>query len=259
MVVVLISVFVYISVIRERTTKKKLSIGVQFHYETSLTWRSAVKKVFRRAFEKKVNPYKVYPNAEVVKLPKAIYQGITVENALAKRRSKRSYSSKPLSLTQLSQLLFAAQGLTSNSRRTAPSAAAKYPIETYLVVNNVEDLAQGIYHYSVQTHALEQIKTGDFSSEIISAGLEQEMLGEANVTFVLSAIFDRVCQKFGERGFRYSYMEAGHISQNISLQAVSLGLGSVCVGAFLDKDVNKLIGLNGFEEAVIYLHAVGTL
>ena len=85
------------------------------------------------------------------------------------------------------------------------------------------------------------------------------MLGDADVTFVLSAIFDRVRHKYGERGFRYAYIEAGHISQNIYLQAVSLGLGSVSIGAFLDEEINKLIGIDGRTEAVIYLHAVGTL
>ncbi len=123
----------------------------------------------------------------------------------------------------------------------------------------MEDFSCGIYHYSVLDHALELIKPGDFRNQIISAGLKQEMLGDGVVTFVLSAIFDRVRHKYGERGFRYVYIEAGHISQNISLQAVSLGLGSVTVGAFLDENVNKLIGVDGLKEAVIYLHAVGRL
>ncbi len=108
-------------------------------------------------------------------------------------------------------------------------------------------------------HTLELVKSGDFRGQIIDAGLSQQMLGDAGVTFVLSAIFDRVRYKYGERGYRYVYMEAGHISQNIYLQAVSLGLCSVCAGAFSDEKVNKLINIDGWKEAVIYLHPVGTL
>jgi SagB-type dehydrogenase family enzyme len=227
-----------------------------------MTWRGVVADLFRGK-PKKPPQYKTYPGAKSVKLPKPKYRGLTVEEAIEKRRSVRDYSPKAISILQLSQLLFAAQGITGKMYgqplRSAPSAGALYPFEIYLVVNNAQGLPQGIYHYAIRNHELELVKAGDFSSQITSAGLEQEMLGEADVTFVLSAIFDRVRHKYGERGYRYVYIEAGHISQNIYLQAVSLGLGSVSVGAFLDEKVNQLIGIDGHKEAVIYLHAVGTL
>jgi len=207
--------------------------------------------------------YKVYRGVNKIELPEPKYTGMAVEEALKKRRSIRNYSTKPVSKAQLSQLLFAAQGVTGRmygkALRTAPSAGALYPFEIYIVANNVQDLPQGIYHYSVLDHTLEPVKSGDFRGQITDAGLDQEMLGDAGVTFVLSAIFDRVRHKYGERSFRYVYMEAGHISQNIYLQAVSLGLGSVCAGAFLDEKVNKLIDVDGVKEAVIYLHPVGAL
>lgn len=206
---------------------------------------------------------KIYAGEKMIKLPRPNYRGMTLEEALNKRRSVRSYSQKVLTLSQLSQLLFAAQGMTGeiygHPLRSAPSAGALYPIEVYVVLNNVEGLSQGIYHYKVQDHALELLKEGDFRRGISKAGLGQNMLGEANVVFVLSAVFERTQSKYGERGLRYIYMEAGHISQNISLQAVSLGLGSVSVGAFLDDQANQLIGLDGRKESVIYLHAVGTI
>ncbi len=209
------------------------------------------------------NTHKTYPGAKMIKLPKPDCQGMPVEEAIKKRRSVRSYSKKGLTLPQLSQLLFAAQGITGSvsgfGLRAAPSAGALYPMEVYLVVNNVESLSRGIYHYTLQGHALELLKEGDFRREITKTGLGQDMLGEANVTFVLSAIFERTRRKYGDRSLRYIYMEAGHISQNISLQAVSLGLGAVCVGAFYDDQVNRLIGLDGNTESVIYLQAVGTL
>ena len=163
----------------------------------------------------------------------------------------------------LSLFLHAAQGVTGKTYeqllRTVPSAGALYPFEIYVIANNVQDVDKGIYHYDVPDHALELIKYGDFRKKITNAGLKQEMLGDAGVTFVLAAVFDRTRHKYGERGYRYVYIEAGHISQNIYLQAVSLGLGSVAVGAFIDKEVNELIGIDGQKEAAIYLHAVGAL
>lgn len=247
---------------RQKELKKQLSIGQRFHHETSLTWRGALGDILRTK-PKKPPLYKKYPDSKKIKLPEPQFRGITLEEAIENRRSVRNYSKKPISTAQLSQLLFAAQGLTGKtygqSLRSAPSAGALYPFEIYLVANNVRNLPRGIYHYAVLDHSLELVKAGDFRSRITNAGLEQEMLGDAAVTFVLSAVFDRVCHKYGQRGFRYAYIEAGHISQNIFLQAISLELGSVCVGAFLDEKVNQLIGVDGHNEAAVYLHPVGAL
>ena len=254
--------FVCVAVAQEKKRGNKLSIGERFHYETSLTWRGVLGDMFRDK-PKKPPQYKTYPGSKKVQLPKPKYRGMVLEDAITERRSVRNYSTEAISMAQLSQLLFSAQGATGKmygqSLRSAPSAGALYPFEIYLVVNNVQDLAQGIYHYSVLDHALELIKAGDFRDQITDAGLKQEMLGTAGATFVLSAIFDRIRHKYGERGLRYVYMEAGHISQNIYLQAVSLGLGSVSVGAFLDERVNRLIDVDGRKEAAVYLHAVGRL
>jgi SagB-type dehydrogenase family enzyme len=243
-------------------SEKESGIGERFHYQTSLTWLGIAGDLLRSK-PKKPPPYKTYPHTTVIKLPKPEYRGMTLEETIKKRRSVRNYSGKPLTLLQLSQLLFSAQGITGSMYdqplRTAPSAGALYPFEVYVVVNNVTGVSQGIYHYAVLSHSLELIKAGNFRKEITSAGLKQEMLGDSDVTFVLSAIFDRVRHKYGERGFRYTYIEAGHISQNIYLQATSLGLGSVSIGAFIDKEINRLIGVDGQKEAVIYLHAAGAL
>jgi SagB-type dehydrogenase family enzyme len=261
-IIVLFFIAGYVLLAQGQKRDKKYSPGERFHRKTSITWKDLIGDILRPGPEKPPQ-YKTYPGAKRIKLPPPEYDGITVEESIRKRRSVRNYSQKPLKISQLSQLLFAAQGITGEMYgkhlRTAPSAGALYPIEVYLVVNNVEGLSRGIYHYSVQGHELEMIREGDFRSDITDAGLKQDMLGGADITFVLSAIFDRVRHKYGERGFRYAYIEAGHISQNIYLQSVSLGLGSVSVGAFLDERVNKLIGIEGRKEAVVYLHAVGTL
>jgi SagB-type dehydrogenase family enzyme len=243
-------------------SQNRFSAGETFHHETRLTWRRVIGDVLSFKPEKPPQ-YKTYPEAKKIQLPDPDYRGMTVEEAIKKRRSVRNYSTGALSMNQLSQLLFAAQGITGKMYgqplRSAPSAGALYPFELYLVVNNVKGLSSGIYHYDVLNHAIVVIKSGDFSDHITDAGLKQDMLGEADVTFVLASIFDRVRHKYGERGYRYAYIEAGHISQNIYLQAVSLGLGSVSVGAFLDDKVNQLIGVDGQKEAAIYLHAIGTL
>lgn len=251
-----------VMMVREQKPQSDLSIGERFHEETSLTWRGAIADMFRSR-PKSPPLYKTYRNAPVTKLPQPIHKGMAVEEAIGKRRSIRNYSKKPLTMPQLSQLLFAAQGVSGSmygqALRTAPSAGALYPFEIYVVVNDVQGLSKGIYHYAVRDHALEQLKTGDMRREIVSAGLEQDMLGDGDVAFILTAMVDRIRHKYGERGYRYIYIEAGHISQNITLQAVSLGLGSVCVGAFLDEQVNRLVGVDGRSEISIYIHAVGTL
>jgi len=251
-----------VSLAAGKKLEKELGISDRFHYETSLTWRGVLGGMFRDR-PKKPPQYKSYPDSKKVALPKPQHHGIAFEEAVSKRRSVRNYSKKAISPAQLSQLLFAAQGVTGKiygqPLRAAPSAGALYPFEIYVVVNNVEDLAQGIYHYSVLDHSLELVKEGDFRGRIVDAGLKQDMLGDSGVTFILSAVFDRIRCKYGQRGLRYIYMEAGHLSQNIYLQAVSLGLGSVSVGAFLDEQVNKLIEVDGSTEAAVYLHAVGSL
>jgi SagB-type dehydrogenase family enzyme len=245
-----------------RQKEKKQNIGERFHAATSLTWRSTLKDLVSK---KPARPaqYKTYKEAKKIQLPDPGFRGMPLEEAIKKRRSLRNFSPEKMNMEQVSQLLFAAQGITGkmygHHLRTAPSAGALYPFEIYVFIMNVEGIEQGMYHYAVREHALEMVKEGAFRSELTAAGLEQDMLGTADITFVLSAIFDRARHKYKERGFRYVYMEAGHISQNIALQAVSLDLGSVSVGAFIDDRINQLIGVDGRREAAIYLHAVGTV
>jgi SagB-type dehydrogenase family enzyme len=237
------------------------SVGDRFHQETSITDRRLTKGGIKPKDQSSTQ--KDQAAMMSIKLPNPDYRGMPLEETLEERRSVRQYSDTALSIASLSQLLFAAQGesgsILGHALRTAPSAGALYPMEVYAVVNNVEGLEQGIYHYRVSNHTLDLVDRGDFRRAISKAGLGQTVLGDANVTFVLTAVFDRMRRKYGERGLRYIYMEAGHISQNIALQAVSLGLGSVSVGAFYDNQVNDLVGVDGQQEAAVYLHAVGSV
>lgn len=238
------------------------TIGERFHRETKHTWGQILKDLLAPKPAKPPD-FKEYPDKQKIKLPPPDFKGITLEEALIKRRSIREYSKKAISLKELSQLLFSALGVTGKIYgtylRTSPSAGALYPFEIYIVANNIEKLKQGIYHYCLRDHAIVLIKEGDFRKELLKASIDQEMVRDAGVVFLLSAIFDRTRSKYGERGYRYVYMEAGHISQNLYLQATSLGLGSTVIGAFFDDNINRLIGADGIKEAVIAIHTIGKL
>lgn len=209
---------------------------------------------------KRPERYKTYADAERIVLPEPRgYHGLGLEEAVEARRSARSYSGETLALEQLSRLLHAAQGVTAPRRgfRAAPSAGALYPIELYAVVHDVTDVEPGIYHYAVREHALEAVKVGDFRSGVVQAGLFQSFVGQANVCFILSAVFQRTRWRYRERTYRYIMLEAGHVGQNLYLAATSMGLGACAVGAFLDDEFNDLLGLDGKEEATLYVISVG--
>ena len=180
---------------------------------------------------------------------------------VSERRSTRDFSKNPMTFLDLSQLLWATQGITRSMRgfgfRACPSAGALYPIETYVVANKVEELSPGVYHYSVRTAELVSVKEGFFGPALRDAGLGQEILAEAASVFVWTAMIERSKWKYRERAYRYIYMDVGHIGQNLYLAATSLGLGCCTVGAFFDEEVNSLIGADGQEEVAVYLGAVG--
>ncbi len=204
--------------------------------------------------------YKTYPSPQRVILPDPDdLPGLRLDEAIEQRRSRRHYSTEPLTLTELSRLLHAASGITAPGQglRAAPSAGALYPIETYVVVHNVVNLEPGLYHYAVAEHALEQLRNENLSTEMVVAGIGQEMLGQASVCFILSAIFQRTRWKYRERSYRYILLETGHIGQNLYLAATSMGLGACAVGAFLDDNLNNLLGVDGEEEAALYIISVG--
>ncbi|WP_223209000.1 SagB/ThcOx family dehydrogenase [Pyrococcus furiosus] len=194
-------------------------------------------------------------SGEKIILPAPRTEGeMSVEEAIAKRRSIRTYKNEPLKIEELGQLLWAAQGITHEYKRAAPSAGATYPFEIFVVVGNVEGLKPGIYHYDPFEHSLTLTKEGDFRKELQEAALGQEWVGNAAINIVLVAFYERTTKYYGERGIRYVHMEAGHIGQNIYLQATALGLGTVAVGAFHDEEVARIIGTNG---APLYIFPVG--
>jgi SagB-type dehydrogenase family enzyme len=194
--------------------------------------------------------------AKEIKLPKPKEKGsISIEETLHKRRSVRDYKRGRLSLEQVSQLLWAASG-RNLYRRTAPSAGATYPLEIYLVVGEVEGLEPGIYHYSFSRHGLEMTKEQDVRNRLSRAALGQEMIEEAPINIIIAADYSRTTGHYGQRGNRYVHMEVGHMGQNVSLQAIALGLGTVMIGAFEDKEVKELLGI---KEEPLYIIPVGKI
>ncbi len=206
-------------------------------------------------------PFKTYPKAPKIPLPQPMSSGVDLFEALVNRRSKRRYASAPLDLEELAFLLFAAQGVTARSGsyllRTAPSAGALYPVETYVFVHRVEGLPPGLYHLEVREFVLEALNEGLLGEALAEACLGQKMLATASVVLVWTAIPRRTMSKYGSRGVRYIFMDVAHICQNVLLAATALGLGACPVGAFFDDELNALLGVDGEEEQVLYLTTVG--
>ena len=186
--------------------------------------------------------------------------GAELWNTIQARRSVRRYGSRPLTLAELSQLLWAAQGVTGEREgrrfRAAPSAGALYPVETYLCVNSVQSVEQGIYHYAIPDHTLELLDEGDFSTDVARAALDQQMCADAAVVFIWTAIFQRSKWKYKQRAYRYIYLDAGHIAENLALAATARDLASCHIAAIYDDEANEIIDVDGTEESTIYMTAI---
>ena len=216
----------------------------------------------RLDWEAKPNAYKEYPQAEKIELPAfEPARVMSLDKTLKQRKSIRNFQNRPISKGQLAYLLWASTGIQrvedGYEFRTAPSAGALYPIETYVVVNNVKSLEPGVYHYSIRAHQLEQLIQRDLRQQIAAVALGQGMCATAAAVFIFSAVFERCKWKYGQRAYRYIYLDAGHIAENLALAAVSLNLGTCEIGALYDDNVNAIIGINGSEESTICMAAIG--
>lgn len=193
-----------------------------------------------------------------IKLPSPFFSSRTsIEEALKNRRSIRAYNNLPLTLQEVAQLLWATQGITGNNGyRTTPSAGALYPLEIYLVAGNIEKLSLGVYHYVPANHSLEKIKNGDLRIMLAKAAIGQASVKLAAADIVITAVFSRTIQKYGDMGKRFVLMEAGHAAQNIYLQSVSLNLGTVSIGAFNGNDVKDVLDI---KEEPLYIMPIGKI
>ena len=190
-----------------------------------------------------------------IELPEPILESSTsIEQTLAERQSVRSYSGRSLALSDVSQLLWAAQGITRDSFfRTAPSAGALYPLEVYLVVGNVDGAAAGVYRYVSSRHSMLRVLDGDRRDELCRVSLSQPQIRDAAAVVVIAADYSRTTVKYGTRGIRYAHIEVGCAAENIYLQGVSLGIGMCAVGAFDDGKVASILDLPFNEEPLLIL------
>ncbi len=212
-------------------------------------------------WDNKPPTYKTYPQAKSFPLPRPLANDVPFDDVMRSRRSVRSFSSDPLTLEELSYLLWSSTGIREVSGghafRTSPSAGALYPIETYVVINSVQGLGPGLYHYNVKDHKLETLRPGDLGEEVAHAALEQDMCALAPAVFIWTAIFPRTIWKYGQRAYRYIYLDAGHIGAHLSLAAVSMGLGTCQIAATYDDEINAFLGVDGVREGVVYMSVVG--
>lgn len=193
-----------------------------------------------------------------MKLPPSRTEGrISLEATIRERRTVRSFTSEPLTLEQVSQLFWAAQGITGNRgfKRAAPSAGALYPMDIYGVVGTggVEGLTAGIYHYDPQDHSLSMMLEGDFKNAVAKAALSQMWVASPPLDLVITAEYNRIAVKYGSRGVRYAMIEAGHIGQNIFLQAEALGMGAGIVGAFDDEALIRVMKIPRDHEPLLIM------
>ncbi|MFW6326427.1 MAG: SagB/ThcOx family dehydrogenase [Desulfovermiculus sp.] len=204
---------------------------------------------------------KAYAQAsdEVIALPEVKPESGSLTNLMYERRSVRTFASGSVSLEQISRVLFAAQGITRNNRyRTVPSAGALYPLELYLVSGEVSGLETGVYRYRPRGHELVQVTSGDKRQALAGQAYQQMWVAEAQAVVVITAVYERVTGKYGQRGERYAHIEAGCAAQNLSLAGYNLGLGSTVVGAFSDQGVAEVIKA-GEKERPLIVMPVGLL
>jgi SagB-type dehydrogenase family enzyme len=258
---------VFFDTIRLRPTPKPYKwsskvngIGDQFQQETKYLPDRIPRH--RLIWEAKPALYKEYPEAPKIDLPSFEPPRVmSLDEALRHRKSIRDFQDKPIGKGQLSYLLWASTGIQRQEDgyafRTAPSAGALYPIETYVIVNYVEALEAGLYHYSIRDHHLELLARRELRHQITAAALGQTMCAAASAVFIWSAVFERCKWKYSQRAYRYIYLDAGHIAENLALAAVCLDLGTCEIGALFDDHVNAILGIDGQEESVICMAVAG--
>ena len=209
--------------------------------------------------------FKTYPRLDNVNLDNGKMPANKLTELLKRRRSIRQFSGLPISKKELSCLLFSSSGLTSlgktfdDSRRPYPSAGARYPLEVYPLILNCEGIKRGLYHYNVKENSLELLLEEDLGKWLMKTTGGEKWTTNAAVVFIITGVLDRTRIKYGDRGYRYVLIEAGHLGQNICLLATELGLSNCPLGGFIDDKVNELLDIEFQKESSIYVIAVGKL
>lgn len=241
--------------------KLEESLAADFFRKTSFS-RKTIRSMPRPEYHPS-EPFKTYPDSKKILLPRTGWDlsEARIIPLLQKRRSLRRFSNAQVSLADLAVMLWGAQGITAQAGshlfRTAPSAGALYPVETYIIVHNVEKLQKGIYHFDVRSFQLELIDEGDFSRQVAAAFLDQEFMAQAAVNVIWTAVATRNMSKYGDRGGRYLMLDAAHICQNLIIAAEAVNCGSCPIAAFYDDEVTNLLDIDGFTELPVYAASIG--
>lgn len=239
------------------------SIGPQFQEATKYVRGRPVPQV--PGWAAPPPTYKEYESylERVTLPPPQTDDGAPLWETVAARRSQRQFTGEPVTMAELSQMLWATQGLTGTvpgfELRAAASAGALYPNETYVLAQAVTGLTEGVYHYDIRGHALGMLAEGDYSEDTAQALLGQTWVMRASVVFVWGAVVARCAWKYQNRAYRYLYLDAGHLGAHLQLAAQALGLGSCNIAAFFDDEVARLVGIDGRTEVPVYVTAVGRL
>ena len=222
---------------------------------------------YERVYRVVSKSYKRYAHLPGMDLPKEFPESpLSLEEVIKKRKSHRIYTGEPLTLDEISQVLYYSYGTTHKSYlqdgtqlsfRASPSGGGLYPLEIYPVVLSGGDIPSGVYHYYVKGHQLECLETGDFREALYMYCLDQEFLETVSAVFVITGVFHRHRFKYGERGYRFTLLDAGHLAEHFYLVSTSLGLGACGIGGFMDDEVNALIGVDSVTEASLYIVGVG--
>ena len=242
-------------------TTDRPTLGAEYHRATKYTRESVGGRDLD--FATRPSPYKHVPTQfPRVGLPEPRLEGgAGLWTAISRRRSVRHYVHEPLEPAELGQILWATSGITHASPgydfRSAPSAGALYPIETYVVANRVKGIDAGVYHYDPREHRLALLAPGEYGEPLAGAALGQRMCASAGAVVAWTAVAGRSEWKYGDRAHRYVYMDAGHLGAQFYLAAEALGLGACTIGAFYDDEVNEVLGVDGLEETVVYMGALG--
>lgn len=207
--------------------------------------------------------FRTYPGAKRTPLPGRDFAlDMPLGAVLERRRSIRDYTLRPMPLATLGRLLHACYGIKERGigeqlyERAAPSAGGRYPLEIYVATQSVEGLEDGIHHYDARAHELEQRSLGVQQPRLANLALDQKMVLDSNVVVIITAIPERTMWKYGQRGYRYVWLDAGHLGENLYLVATAMGLGPVGIGGFFDEELNELLALPAGEEA-FYLVCIG--
>lgn len=208
-------------------------------------------------------PFEGYP---ITQLPQPSTLGsVSLADALVNRTSTRDLAPISLSLSNLGTLLHYGYGVTRDNHgtnfprpfRTVPSGGALYPLEIFFHASNVEELPAGLYHYNPSLHHVRLLREGDETDCIAPSVVQPEVVRGTSVTIFLTAIFERSIFKYGDRGYRFVLIEAGHVAQNINLVATALGLGILNLGGFFDREIDELLGVDGVTHSTLYMLCIG--